>query len=191
MAEKTVLKFLVDGGKANAAPLAQTLAPLKMNIGEIVNAINENTKEFSGISVPVEVIVDTSAKSYEIKVGTPPVSQLIKKELKLEKLAQTPWGVPKVKEKKEAAPAEGAAAPAEAAAPVEEKKIEKFEHSIGFDSIVKIAKIKLNVLGTHELKKAVKEVIGTCHSCGVMIEDKKPKDFMKEVSEGKWDSNIK
>lgn len=92
---KITVKALVEGGKASAAPpLGPNLATAKINIGEVISAINERTKDFSGIQVPVEVIVDTETKEFKIKVGTPPVSEMIKKELKLEKLAKTAWKEP-------------------------------------------------------------------------------------------------
>ena len=76
------IRVLVDGGKASAgAPLGPALGPLGVNIGEIVNKINEKTKSYSGMKVPIKVIVDTATKSFEIKVGSPPTSALIKKEL--------------------------------------------------------------------------------------------------------------
>ena len=88
MAIKTI-DALVEGGKATAGPpLGPSLAPLKMNIGEIVAAINEKTKAFAGMKVPVKVIVDTEEKTYDLELGSPPVSQLIKKEVNLEKLAK-------------------------------------------------------------------------------------------------------
>jgi large subunit ribosomal protein L11 len=56
-----------------------------VNIGEVIAAINEKTREMAGMKVPVKVIVDTDTKSFEIEVGTPPISALIKKELNLQK----------------------------------------------------------------------------------------------------------
>jgi large subunit ribosomal protein L11 len=89
MAEK--IKSLVDGGKASAGPpLGPALGPLGVNIGDIINAINEKTKEFAGMQVPVTVIVDPATKEFEIEVGSPPVSALIKKELNLEKASGNP-----------------------------------------------------------------------------------------------------
>jgi len=55
-----------------------------------VNAINEKTKSFSGMQVPVKVIVDTSTKAFEIEIGTPPTSQLLKKETGILKGAGNP-----------------------------------------------------------------------------------------------------
>jgi large subunit ribosomal protein L11 len=77
---------LVEGGKASAGPpLGPALGPAGVNIGQVVSMINEKTKAFDGMKVPVSVLVDPSTKSFEIKVGTPPASALILKELGIEK----------------------------------------------------------------------------------------------------------
>lgn len=79
-----IVEALVDGGKASAGPpLGPALGPKGVNIGEVIAAINEKTKAFAGMKVPVQVIIDDK-KKFEIKVGTPPTSALIKKELGLE-----------------------------------------------------------------------------------------------------------
>ncbi len=86
---ETVVEVLVEGGKASAGPpLGPALGPLKLNIGEVVKAINEKTKPFAGMQVPVKVIVDSATKEFRIEVGTPPTSALIKKELGIEKGGQ-------------------------------------------------------------------------------------------------------
>jgi len=87
----TDIKVLVEGGKASAgAPLGPALGPLGLNIGEVVNQINEKTKAYAGMKVPVTVEVDAGAKTFEIKVGSPPTSALIKKELGLAKGSGNP-----------------------------------------------------------------------------------------------------
>lgn len=80
------LDVLIDGGKATpGAPLGPALGPLGVNIVEIIKAINEKTKSFEGMKVPVTVVVDPKTKAFTIEVGTPPTSALIAKELKIEK----------------------------------------------------------------------------------------------------------
>lgn len=77
------VEALVDGGRASAGPpLGPALGPKGVNIGQIIAAINEKTKAFSGMKVPVKILINDD-KSFDIKVGTPPVSALIKGELGL------------------------------------------------------------------------------------------------------------
>ena len=84
MTEK--IEALVEGGNASAGPpLGPALGPLGVNIMDIINTINDKTKQFDGMKVPVKVIVDPKTKKFEIEVGTPPASSLIFKELGLEK----------------------------------------------------------------------------------------------------------
>jgi len=89
MVEK--LDVLVDGGKATPGPpLGPALGPMGVNVIQVVNAINEKTKAFMGMKVPVTILVDSKTKGFEIKVGTPPVSALILKEIKIEKGSGSP-----------------------------------------------------------------------------------------------------
>ncbi len=90
MPEK-IVEALVEGGKATPAPpLGPALGQLKVNIKEVIDEINRKTKDFAGMKVPVKIIVDTDTKEFRVEVGSPPVSQLIKKELGVEKLAKEP-----------------------------------------------------------------------------------------------------
>lgn len=85
------IEALVEGGKATAAPpLGPALGPLGVNIGQVVAKINEKTASFKGMQVPVKVSVDTESKTFEISVGTPPASALIKKEANIESGAGNP-----------------------------------------------------------------------------------------------------
>ena len=83
---KEKVDVMIEGGKASAGPaMGQAFGPLGVNIQDILAKINEKTADFKGMKVPVTVIVDTGDKSFELEIGTPPVSELIKKELNLQK----------------------------------------------------------------------------------------------------------
>lgn len=84
------IKVLIEGGKATAAaPLGPALGPLGVDIGAIVSEINQKTKNFSGIKVPVTVSIKRD-KSFEIKIGTPPASALIAREAGIPKGTANP-----------------------------------------------------------------------------------------------------
>lgn len=77
---------LVTGGAASAGPpLGPALGPLGVNIMEVIGAINEKTKDFEGMKVPVTVIVDSDTKKYEIEIGIPSAAALIMKEAGIQK----------------------------------------------------------------------------------------------------------
>ncbi len=88
---KQTVEALIEGGKATAAPpLGPALGPLGVNIGQVVGKINEKTASFKGMQVPVKVIVDDETKEFDITVGTPPATALIKKEAGVDKGAGNP-----------------------------------------------------------------------------------------------------
>ncbi len=90
MAKETI-EQLVNGGAASAAPpLGPALGPLGVNIGEVIKAINEKTAAFKGMQVPVKITADTETKAFEIEVGTPPATSLLKKEAGIEKASGDP-----------------------------------------------------------------------------------------------------
>jgi large subunit ribosomal protein L11 len=85
------IKALIDGGKASAGPpLGPALGPKGVNIMQVITAINDKTKQFQGMKVPVTVIIDPKTKSFEIEVGTPPAASLILREVKAEKGSGVP-----------------------------------------------------------------------------------------------------
>ncbi len=85
-----IIEVLVPGGNANPGPpLGPSLGPLGVNIKQVVDDINEKTKEFHGMQVPVKLFID-SEKNVSIEVGTPPASTLIMQELSIEKGSSTP-----------------------------------------------------------------------------------------------------
>lgn len=81
-----IIKLLIDGGDMKPGPaIAQQLGPLGINIGKVISKINEATKEFKGVKVPVELNVNEKTKDFTIKTSSPPTAELLKKELGLEK----------------------------------------------------------------------------------------------------------
>ncbi|MCD6411310.1 MAG: 50S ribosomal protein L11 [Thermoplasmata archaeon] len=154
------IEVLVEGGKATAGPpIGPALGPLGINVMQVVKTINEKTKNFEGMKVPVKITVDPKTKQFEIKVGTPPASALILKELGAEKGSSSP-------------------------------RTEKIGN-LTMDQVIKIAKMKYDDLLGKDLKKKVKEIVGSCVSIGVTIEGKSPKEVIKEIDEGVYDSKFK
>src|SRR3989338_5418592 len=159
MGKKTTVEVLIEGGKATAGPaLGGTLGPLKVNIGEVVSQLNEKTKDFKGMKVPAKVVVDTETKQFEITIGTPPASDLIKKEIGLQKGSGEP-------NKNKAS-------------------------AICIEQLIKVAKMKKDSLIVNNLKSAVKTMVGSCNSLGILVEGKEPKLVLKEIDEGKYDNII-
>jgi large subunit ribosomal protein L11 len=91
LGEKKQVEALLSGGEATAGPpLGPALGPLGVNVLQIVNRINELTSGYSGMKVPVRVIVDIETKAFEVEIGTPTTSALIVKELGIEKGSGNP-----------------------------------------------------------------------------------------------------
>jgi large subunit ribosomal protein L11 len=157
MSEKKVVEALVSGGQATAGPpLGPALGPLGVNVLTIVNKINEITKHYSGMKVPVKITVDPETKEFELSVGTPTTSALIVSELGVEKGSGKP-------------------------------NTEKIGN-LSMEQVTRIAKIKGTELLAKNPKTAVKEVLGSCVSMGVTVENKDPREVQKEINEGKHDS---
>jgi large subunit ribosomal protein L11 len=76
------IKILADGGAMKPGPaLSQKLGPAGIPINKVIEAVNKATENFKGMKVPVELDVDMGTKEFGIQVFSPPVSELIKKEL--------------------------------------------------------------------------------------------------------------
>ncbi|MGQ9469878.1 MAG: 50S ribosomal protein L11 [Nitrososphaerales archaeon] len=91
MGEKKVVNALIVGGEATAGPpLGPAIGPLGVNVMAIVNKINELTKEYSGMRVPIKIAVDLETKGFDIEVGIPTTSALIVKEAGIQKGSSTP-----------------------------------------------------------------------------------------------------
>ncbi len=153
------VKLLVDGGAMKPGPaLSQKLGPLGIPVNNVIQKINEATKSFDGIQVPVELNIDPATREFEVKVFSPPVSGLLKRELKIEK---------------------GSGA---------QKKIRVGNASM--EQIISIAKTKLPNMLCKDFKSAVKTIVGTCVSLGILVENKPAAEVEKEIDEGKYDKEI-
>jgi large subunit ribosomal protein L11 len=85
------IKLLVDGGAMKPGPaLSQKLGPLGVNVGKVISEVNNCTKQFSGMKVPVLVDIDVKTKNVKAQALTPPVSALLKREAGIEKGSQMP-----------------------------------------------------------------------------------------------------
>ena len=83
---KTKVKVMVEGGKATPAPpLGPQLTQLGLKPPEVIKKINDQTKQYEGMKVPVEIEIDKKTKEYSINALMPTISQLLIKEAKLEK----------------------------------------------------------------------------------------------------------
>jgi len=149
------IEALVDGGAASAGPpLGPALGPMGINIKAVIDKINEETKAFEGMKVPVKVQVDTTNKTFEIEVGTPPTSSLIMKELNVEKGSSANRTV----------------------------KV----GNLSLEQVKKIVQMKSQSILGRTLQQSVKEVLGTCLSMGVTVENKDPRDVQQLIDQGEY-----
>ena len=80
------VKLLIEAGDMKPGPaLSQKLGPIGVNLGQVIQKVNEATKSFAGLKVPVELEINPSTKEFEVQVFSPPVSELLKKEFGIEK----------------------------------------------------------------------------------------------------------
>lgn len=87
---KTLIKLNVKGGEATPAPPVGTaLGPHGLPIMDFVKAFNDKTADQKGTVLPV-VITVYEDRTFSFIVKKPPIAELIKKTLALEKGSQKP-----------------------------------------------------------------------------------------------------
>ena len=159
MEQKKSISALVSGGEASAGPpLGPALGPMGINVLQVVNTINEKTKEFHGMKVPVKVDVDPDTKKFNVEVGVPPTTALIAKEANISKGSGTAG--------------------------------KDFVGNISMEAIIKIAKMKIDISYATSLKSSVKEIIGSCVSSGIKVENKPAREIYPDLMTGKFDHLI-
>ncbi|MCW4021091.1 MAG: 50S ribosomal protein L11 [Candidatus Bathyarchaeota archaeon] len=62
--------------------------------------------------------------------------------------------------------------------------------NLSLDQAINIAEVKRPTLLAGTLKAAVKEVVGTCVSMGVTVDQKDAKTVLQEINEGKYDETL-
>lgn len=154
------VKLIVEGGAMKPGPaVAQQLGPMGINLGKVIGDVNNATSGFKGMNVPVEIDVDSKTKNFTIKVFSPSVAELLKKELSVEKGSGSP----------------------------KEVRV----GNLAIEQVINVANTKHSALLAKDLKSAVKLVVGTCVSLGILVESKDPKDVEKEIDSGVYDKEIK
>ena len=63
--------------------------------------------------------------------------------------------------------------------------------NMAIEQVIKVAKSKLPEMLEKDLKAAVKTVVGSCVSLGILIESKSPVEVAREVESGVYDKEIK
>ena len=152
-----IVRVRVKGGEASSAPpLGPAINQYGLDVAEVVRKINEATKDYKGLEVTVEVLVNPDTKEYKIRVKSPTTTSLLLKFAG----ASEPSGDPA------------------------HKKV----GDIKFEDVIKVALLKRKDLNAKSLKAAVKTILSSAATIGLTVEGKEPKQVVKEVTEGKYDS---
>lgn len=70
-------------------------------------------------------------------------------------------------------------------------KPNKFKSAnLSIEQVISVAKTKLPNMLSKNLKLALKSVIGSCVSLGILVESKDPKEVIKEITQGVYDKEI-
>ncbi len=158
MVEKT-FNFIVNGGKATGGPpIGPALGPMGVNIMAIVNKINEETAEYDGLPVPVDVTIDTDTKVFSVKVGMLTTFALISQATGIDKGS----GMPNT----------------------------SYAADLSFEQLIGVARKKREGIYAASLKKAVREVLGTCQSAGVTVDGRHAKEVQDAIQAGEYDERL-
>ena len=153
------IKLLIDGGDMKPGPaIAQQLGPIGINMGQVISKINEATKEFKGMKVPVKLDINEKTKDFTVETSSPPTSELLKKELNLEKGTSDHMNI----------------------------KV----GNASIEDVIKITKIKYSNMLEKDFKTAVKSILGTCASIGILVENQEPNELIHKIDSGRFEEEI-
>ncbi|MCK5625556.1 50S ribosomal protein L11, partial [Candidatus Bathyarchaeota archaeon] len=63
--------------------------------------------------------------------------------------------------------------------------------NLTMEQLIHITKLKREQLFSKNLKAAVKEILGSCVSVGVTVNEKEPKEIQREIDDGLFDDILK
>lgn len=148
---KTILKLNLPAGEATPAPpVGPALGQHGLPIMDFIKEFNARTADQKGTLIPAVITVYEN-RSYEFIVKKPPVTEMIKKALGVEKGSSTP----------------GRDTPS---APSLPKGSKQTAATLTETQVTEIAKQKMEDLNTKNLEAAKKIVVGTARSMGINIE---------------------
>jgi large subunit ribosomal protein L11 len=126
-----------------------------------------------------QVVADINKKTESFKGMQVPVKVTVDSDTKAYEISiGTPPAAALIK--KEAGIQKGASNP----------KTEKVA-DLSIEQLIKIAKMKEGALLGKDLKQKVKEIVGTCHSMGVLVEGMPAPEAVKAINEGRFDEEIR
>ena len=87
---KAIVKLQIPAGQATPAPpVGPVLAQHQVNISEFCQKFNDATRNSQGFKIPVEIRVYED-RTYDFQLKQPPVAELLKKAVNIEKASGMP-----------------------------------------------------------------------------------------------------
>lgn len=124
-----------------------------------------------------KVIQDVNSATKEFKGIKVPVELNIEKDKSFSVKVLSPPTIELLKKELKIEKASGGAAKIKAA-------------NASIEQIISVAKTKHPNMLANKFRSAVKTVVGSCVSAGILIESKEPKEIGREIEDGKYDKEI-
>ena len=86
-----IIKIITQAGSMKPNPaLAQKMGPLGLNMGKIISDVNNSTRSFVGMKIPVTLDINTKTKEIKVIVQQPSTAELLKTEFGILKGSSQP-----------------------------------------------------------------------------------------------------